>query len=241
MRTRQSKTLAAALLSIALLGAPVVAHAETTKESAEGHSPDEAELRSFLSKYDVSQPTQDALLKKLEAGQAWDSISESSPPTDVEEKSVGRDIETVSTFKDGSITVETAPDFEGDVEKANNGSPSKIEAQAVKQCKFKKAGSYGGYWTNCKATQNSGIVGMSFRFNYQNIKQSGAKITKYGNGDYHIFGGTISKLKFKKTSSKTVRYSGHAKATAGGVTVLNKSVYLQVKVSGNKATTTHRF
>lgn len=202
MRTTQSKALAAALISIALLGAPVAAHAETTEESDGVHSIGETELRSFLSKYDVNEPTQEALMKKLEAGQTWDSINASSVPTDVEEKAVGRDIETVSTFMDGSITVDTAPDFEGDVEKANDDSPSRIEAQAVKQCKFKKAGSYGGYWTNCKATQNSGIIGMSFRFNYQNIKQSGAKITKYGNGDFHIFGGTISKLKFKKTSSK---------------------------------------
>lgn len=231
----------AALISLALLGAPSAAEASIPNEDSADHSVSEGDLRAFLGKYDVQKSTQDKLMKKLETGQTWDSMEQGSSPTEVEEKTVGRTVETVNRFNDGSVTVTTAPDFEGDVERARQGSTAQLDAQAVKSCSFKKAGSYGGYWTNCKATQNNGTIGLSFRFNYQNIKGKGSKITKYGNGDYHLFGGTISGLKFKKTSSKTVRYSGHAKASLNGVTILNKSIYLQVKVSGNTAKTTHRF
>ncbi|MER7521346.1 MULTISPECIES: hypothetical protein [unclassified Streptomyces] len=69
---------------------------------------DIASLKEFLTSYNVDETTQDQLITKLKNGEVWDSIKQGQEPVNTVEKTTEENgVETISTFKDGSIAVTT--------------------------------------------------------------------------------------------------------------------------------------
>ena len=64
---------------------------------------DETYFRAEMTKYDVPQETQDALFKKLRAGQTWDADLDASVPVSTEEYVDGSRSVEVVRYADGSI------------------------------------------------------------------------------------------------------------------------------------------
>jgi len=68
-------------------------------------SEDTMELKTFFSKYEVNNVTQEKLINKFNEGRAWDSLDQNSQPVLTYTVSNDGQKELVSTYKDGSILV----------------------------------------------------------------------------------------------------------------------------------------
>lgn len=113
-----------------------------------------------------------------------------------------------------------------------------FSTRSVHGCTYSSAGAYGGYWNNCSADVNLGIVRMGFKFNYQNIKEQGSKITWYGNYFKHYLGVTLSNFRFSRLSPTQVRLTADLDVAFKGFPV-GWDAWVQANVSGNKAWTTN--
>lgn len=83
---------------------------------------------------------------------------------------------TVDTYADGSIAVGSVSIPEG--EPGYRDSDEGISTRSVRACS-RNSSNYAAYWKNCVADVNLGIIRMQFNFNYEFVKGSASKITRY--------------------------------------------------------------
>lgn len=197
---------------------------ETITVSAE----DISYLDDFLTDYGVSPENRAQLISKFQTGEAWDSLTGIPVSTDTFKQ--GFDVVTVDTYADGSISVSTAPDLEAIAQE----SASDSLARSVHGCSF-SGSNYAGYWNNCMADVNQGVIRLYFTFDYQNVRDQGAKITAYRNAGHHVVGATIAPGGFARQSNTAVRYNATVNYYGG---IGSQSVWIQANVSGNQASTT---
>ncbi|MBN8881958.1 MAG: hypothetical protein J0H73_06550 [Salana multivorans] len=196
-----------------------------------------ASALEFLEEHGVDAATRDALGAKLEAGEMWDSYwPERAVSTTTETTTT--EIRTTTHFPDGSIAVSTVPNLEGIASATRTGGISPYVV-FVGGCTFTSAGSYGGYWKNCRADNNTGVLRIYFYFNYKNIKQDGNVITDYSVGGGHSVGGSLTDWGWQPggNGKQMKRYATNT--LVGGIG--SKVVYITVTVSGNTATLSANF
>ena len=115
---------------------------------------EEAQLREFWTTHEVSNVTQDALLESLRKTGLIDSMT-GAEPVNVDESVVGGVRETVTSFADGSITVDSveAPD-------------SSFSPLSVGNCRSENTGSGFANYYDCQASSSNGPVTLGFYISY---------------------------------------------------------------------------
>lgn len=93
--------LCAAVLLLVGLSAPAQAVSSTDNSSG-----DRQRILEFFRQYDVSSQRWEPLIKKLQAGERWDSLA-GVAPTDVEVEETPDSTIRISRFPDGSVMVTT--------------------------------------------------------------------------------------------------------------------------------------
>lgn len=238
---RNSKHVFAATIAVALMGtlAPTVASASVPQPAAAVRSVEvlddsqRAELVSFFEENGVTAEVQQSLLQKLESGEVWLSLTEGAVPVS-EAVTVEGDLEvTRSTYADGSVAVQGVSAAAGEV--VTPASPGQIAPRAVRACSY-SGSTYGGYWKNCVADVNLGVVRMQFNFDYENVQGSGAKITRYWNQSHHVVGGAMTNHRLVKMSNTDVRYNADFSVAFSGFPV-GWTAYMGVRINGSTAST----
>jgi len=166
-------------------------------------------LNEFLTTYNVDEKTQNNLIAKLKKGEVWDSIKKGQEPVSTYEKTTEEDvIETISTFKDGSITVTT---LEPNIVEFTKPAPSEgISTRAVSPGTVTGGSGYKSF-KKAKAYVYSGIANAHFYADFTIVQGGNDYITRVY--DYKIIGigGTASYDNLKITR-KTENLDGKASA-----------------------------
>jgi len=227
--------LVGALAGALLLGS--TAGAATAATPPEGGavnaltSEEVSQLETFFNENGVSPDVQSTLISKFEAGVPWDSLTEGKTPTSTQTKTSGKNLVTTSVFQDGSIVVETAPNF---------SKPASDEPvlRGVTNCQYTSGGAYAGYWNNCNAYVNKGVIGMGFDFDYEYTRGVGSSITGYRNYSNFIIGGALANHRLDRISGSQVRYSADFALAFQGFPA-GWTVWMQANVNNTSAWTTN--
>ncbi|MCI1915294.1 MAG: hypothetical protein LKJ05_06205 [Bifidobacteriaceae bacterium] len=235
---RLGKIILSALCAISTLALPAsvanaaeVTDASTSETTLSLTSSEKQELLSELAQYDVSPQTADKLVANLASGQIWDSAIPGSTPVKTEKFKGGDVIRTVDTFKDGSISVSTLPDFD------SIASRDGKQTRGISGCQYHASGKM-RYWKNCDSTVNLIFISMGFMFNYQTKSHKSPRITSYRAYHHHIIGGSLSGFRFDRISSSKVRLSSNFDVAFRGFPV-GWTCWMQVNVTGDNAWTSH--
>ena len=197
------------------------------------------ELREWFDSYGVDSDTVNQLIAKFEHGIMWDSMKYGNNPVSSSRQIINDYIQVIDTYADGSIIVSTISNLDGIKEQAlDSADGSGISLYSVSGCSYTSGGNYAGYWKNCIADVNLGLLGMGFTFDYQNIKDQGSTITGYRNYYHHVYGGSLTIFRFNRISATQVRLSADI-AIAFGTYPVGWTNWMQANVSGSSAWTTH--
>lgn len=185
----------------------------------------EEELRSFFDEYGVANSVADALIEALENGRPWLSLTETAEP--VESRTYvdkGFDV-TVETFADGSIVARKT--------QTAGPAPNTLSRAGARVygCQVTRAPGYAQYSRNCVADNNWGVIRMYFNFNWEHIKHSPPKITRYWNYQYHIVIGSLSNHRWVKNSNQDVRYVADGRVPGA----FTATIHVGVKVGSGTA------
>lgn len=179
-------------------------------------------IREFLEENKVSTVDQDLLIAKLRNGETWDSLIPGRIPREITTKRRDSKVYSISRFADGSLIVSTIDDLEA---RAQN----EFIPFGVYGCSF-SGSTYAGYWRDCKADANYGLLRLGFSFNYENVRGVGSRITSYHTPFFFGVGASMSNPSFHKSSANAVRLT--AQITIPGLTVTR---WVQANTSSNSA------
>ena len=198
------------------------------------------EIEGFLVEHGVTKQKSAELIRRFQQGEMWDSLNPEVVPVARTESRRGAFIQVVLEYPDGSIAVTTTSDLMAAQQLTlKSGDTSRgILPTSVYGCTYKTAGSYGGYWKYCTADVNLAVIRMGFKFDYQNIKELGSKITWYGDYFKHYVGASLSNFRFTRLSDTKVRLTADLDVAFKGFP-LGWDAWMQANVSGNNAWTTH--
>jgi hypothetical protein len=186
-----------------------------------------AEITETFNQYGVPESTQTALIKKFEAGQPWDSMLTDKDPISVRTNKSATSVETVSTYRDGSIAIQTAPLF----------AESASTVRSISGCQYSRSGST-LRWKGCDANVNLVVISMGFVFDYQNTNHKNPKITGYRAYHYFVIGCSLGDFRFDRMSASSVRLSASLTVAFKGFPA-GHTAWMQVNVNGDNASTTH--
>lgn len=195
-------------------------------------------IDEFVS-YGVDSVTASKIIKKYEAGQLPDSMNPDVKPLSIDREEKGEVVETIETYPDGSIAVETTSNLEAVKNNADSsGNNVNKEDRSVYGCKYTSGGNYASYWKNCTADVNLIVVRMGFKFDYESINGGSSKITGYRSYFDHVFGASLSNFRFSRISNTQVRLSADLSVAFKGFPA-GWTAWMQANVSGSSAYTTH--
>lgn len=118
------------------------------------------ELMARMGDYGVPAGTQAALLRKLEAGEPWDSLA-GSEAVDVRTVVSAQGRETIAVFEDGSVAVTTMEEPQATASGSNPINPGSVSG-----CTVTGVGTVKRTLRNCLVEFDVLLTGMSFRANY---------------------------------------------------------------------------
>lgn len=229
-RTMKSKRIgwAVGLVAVAALVSPVTASPANAADTQEY-----SYLRSFLAEHGASQATQDALVAKVAAGKPLDSDKPGAVPVSAHDESVGTNAVTISTFKDGSVSVST-------VERGAHATPGTVSPQAITGCKESNGGGY-VVETGCKVEYSTGTYDLWFKASYERYT-GGAQIDSvtqplYVTAHYGSISNKSLAIKRKAADGSLEAYAtGHAYFDTG---VQSEDLYVSLRVNKSKAYVTN--
>ncbi|AGW41274.1 hypothetical protein O159_11890 [Leifsonia xyli subsp. cynodontis DSM 46306] len=165
--------------------------------AAASEDPALASARGFLSEYGASQATQDRLIETYLAGETWDSLSSSSKPVTVDERSAADGEYTVSTYEDGSIAVTRLETPTAEGPRAGRG---------ISGCSVS-----GRTYSNCKIDTWVGVVQLAFRASY-NLGTN--QVTNAYGYEYTIIGACGASPSLARPAGNIARLSINAQMCA---------------------------
>lgn len=126
-----------------------------------GHSvlstSERAQVKSFFDTYGVARPTQEALFRKIDAGQLLDSYSGADPVATKTLTTLG-EVKNVYTYADGSLVVTS-------LQVPIAQQPGTMQPMTVGGCSV--SGDLTRTLRGCKVEQTSSLVSMAFYADYQ--------------------------------------------------------------------------
>lgn len=144
---------------------------------------DKNDLKEWMNQYGVSELTQEDLLKKLEDGQAWDSMN-GSEPIKVEKLD---DFSIKESYKDGSISIS------GVYENNNIEENSEVSTYSLSGGTTSSGSGYMNV-KNKKVYKNTGTINAQFYADYTVVKGGHSYISKVYNKKVIGIGCTISEV-----------------------------------------------
>lgn len=214
---------------IALMALILMAPTAAARADGIVPTPDEDAIRSFYSSYGVSAAVQDDVIAGLRAGVVPLSDAGGDPVRTKVVSRTSEEVVTLLTYADGSIAVSTVSNMA--VKKAAAGSGG-VTPMSVTSC-TQTSNSFAIYYKNCIAKHKTTLLTIAFRFNYENIRGSGANISWWCCEEHSAIGGSYSG-RFTKINSTTLRYTGTFVYYSGIASVTR---WMQVRVSGSSAWT----
>lgn len=198
----------------------------------------ETGLRSFLTQYNVSAITQDALIDKFARVGTWDSLTSGATPVSTATLQLEGAWQTKKMFADGSITVETVEDPEA-LCQANCSSGT----SSVHDCTKTTSGA-SKYFSDCTVSFWSGAISMSFQADYVIVVGGYDKITTIYNPNWFILGACSTSIADFQIARKKESKAGRALAvltvTAHACLLgVGMNFYVKLVVGNNKAYETH--
>lgn len=229
---------------------PVKSNLEQTSQALS--SEDIKSLNEFFNTYNVKEETQNQLIAKLKKGKIWDSIKKDEKPVstyEVPSKENENIVETVSIYKDGSISVAAieptiVEDFSSEIPTNGTNGTNTITPYAVNPGTVTGGSGYKNY-TKAKAYVYSGIANAHFYANFTLIQGGYDKITNVY--DYKIVGvgGTTSYDSLRITrATETSTYKASAKLDFTWVAFNGSSsstCWLKLNVGRDSYGTTHSY
>lgn len=195
-------------------------------------------LKDFLTEYGVEKSVQQKLIAKIKSGKIWDSVSEVSEVVNSQTIKKGDEIETIDTFKDGSVkitTIDPAQVEEGVVETDSDGEL--IVPLGVDPGKISSGSGYTTF-TGAKVYMKTGIANAHFYANFTILAGSSKDyISSVRDAWVGTFGGTANNISLS-IIRKTETLDNPAQAqlkfqyvAAGGTA--SSIVYLTLRVANN--------
>lgn len=160
------------------------------------------QIEEFFDKAGISSETQDNLMKKLEEGQMWDSVS-GAPPVSSENFVENGISFNKNIYADGSVSIVTV-----DVAESQNESTMfRKLGGSVSQCKTVSSSHYHANQTGCYASMDFGLLQLGFNFDRSVNPGVPGRITHYYSPVKRNIGASLDNLRFDKISDQQVRLS----------------------------------
>lgn len=224
--------LCAAVLLLLGLSAPAQA-----APSTDNSSDDRQRILEFFRQYDVPSQRWQPLIKKLQAGERWDSLAGVSP-TNVEVKETADSTERISRFPDGSVMITT-------IERPDQVIVGKAPAEdaitpmaALRGCTAYTGSGYAVY-RGCAVENQWGNVYVGFNANYQIINGTYDRIDSVHNQTATCWGWgwsclapTFDPVKYSEDGWGAARARLHAWVNSP---LSSYDVWVQLNVGGNTA------
>lgn len=195
------------LLGVVLVG--VLALAPPAISQADVLSPGGQEsIRASLANVGVSPGTITQLIRKLEAGEVWESMKPDSKPVSVFSVPANNGmIRTHSVFSDGSVAVSEVSRGYRASAAATGMSPTFTASELG--CASVSGTRYDFRAQGCKVNYNSGLFGMSYRFDYSSGNGGPFRITAYDQSTWAVLpGGSWSNKRISGQGSASVKVWG---------------------------------
>lgn len=226
-RRQLLRSLLVVLAMVAALVVPVTSANGASGLTAE----DSANMRAWFADYGVTAAAQSYLTSKVGRGELLDS-DRNVPPVRTEATRTGQVIRTVRTYPDGSISVSEVSDLKSIAKAKSNGG---LSPRSVSSCVYTSGGTYGKYWDNCIAREDTATLRLAFRFNYR-ADSAGTRITSACCEESQAYGGSFTEGRLTALNSQTRRYSGTFVYYSG---IASLTRWMQVRVSGVSAWIEH--
>lgn len=148
--------------------------------------PEEEQLRTFFTQYDVPEETQDDLIAEFEDGRAWDSMS-NGEVVDEEVELSPTSSQKITTYADGSIKVGTVdqPLPEG-----------YVGVQSVADCRVASSTAQTVSYVGCRVTESIGAISSVFASAYTYYRTGGGRIDSMGTPEIAVLGGVASNIRW---------------------------------------------
>lgn len=191
-------TLRKVLVSILLCLSLLTFSAQSAKADDSSLEAAIPQIRANLAEYGVSIATQDSLIKKLQAGELWDSLKGSVVPSATKKYlNNANERVTVNTFPDGSIDVAS-------IQLASKASNT--GQRSVSNCQMPDGTPMTGVATGCKFLWTGILFQLAWTFDYRyHATGSDASYVRYYNLRAFQLIGAISDLHFTEINNRDVQ------------------------------------